>query len=144
MTDKSTPIVDQDLIRRRIEDWQNRTDNLYSEIEDWIKDAPNYSFRLGNSLEFYEELMQKFDVPPYTLKSADIFKDEILAVSIKPKGLWVIGANGRLDLLTDGVRYFLLDFAQAFEEPNWTVVSSNRRTDRKKFDKDFLLGILDS
>jgi hypothetical protein len=47
-----------------------------------------------------EELMQRFGVQPIELPILKIFRKQLAIATLFPVGLWVTGANGRIDLLT--------------------------------------------
>ena len=48
-------------------------------------------------------------------------------LTFKPYGLWVIGANGRIDLFGRDGSYFLVDRATGFQPPQWHVFGSSDR-----------------
>ena len=60
-------------------------------------------------------------------------------VSIKPKALWVIGANGRVDVLSrkNGV-YVLIDRAEPLEPPQWILRKVGAGGDGRAFDPELL------
>ena len=47
-----------------------------------------------------EELMQKFAVVDRELRVLDVIRDEQVIVSFVPRGLWLIGTWGRIDMIT--------------------------------------------
>ena len=58
------------------------------------------------------------------------------------RALWIIGANGRVDLKGDGGRYIIIDTADNLEEPHWEVSHSDRRRDREAVTREWLRRIL--
>ncbi len=125
-----------------IEDWKKRILNLYTIIGEWIKDDKQYSVKTIRTVRMYEELMQKFDIEPQNLPTADILKDGKLILSVKPFGLWVIGTNGRLDILSDKGSLVLADMSDRFQTPQWKIFSLKNRKKEMPFTKDYLLGLL--
>ena len=63
-------------------------------------------------------------------------------VRLKPRALWIIGNNGRVDVKRDGRRYLIVDAAENFEEPDWRAVPAERRCNREAVTPDWLRRIL--
>lgn len=135
-------IIDREHISNRIADWKKRVENLYKEIEKWLKTEPIFSINIGNPIPMYEELMQSFQIKQTEVETADVLKGKKIVLSFKPKGLWMIGANGRLDILTRNGSYILIDTAEQFESPNWKIYSSIDRVNGKSFNEKELFNIL--
>jgi hypothetical protein len=53
-------------------------------------------------------------------------------LTFKPYGLWIIGSNGRVDLIAPRAGYFLLDLARHFEPPIWKLFGSGDRRIQKR------------
>lgn len=122
-------LMDKDHIVKRIADWKNRVNNLYEESKSWIKERPDLLITIGNPAPMYEGLMQSFQIKPTEVNTADILKGKKIILSFKPNGLWMIGANGRIDIISRIGNYILIDTADQFETPNWRIF---RATDRQK------------
>jgi hypothetical protein len=75
----------------------------------------------------YEELMSQFGIPASEIDTADVHKGKHFILSIKPKGLWIIGANGRIDILTTKGSYMLVDTADEFSKPQWKLLNGNKK-----------------
>ena len=118
--------VDKQHIEQRVYDWKKRVSELYAEIKLWLKDS-EYSIKLGSKQKMYEELMSQFGVPATEVDTADIYKNNQFKLTIKPKGLWIIGANGRIDILTTKGNYMLVDSAEQFAEPNWKLFNADKK-----------------
>ncbi len=125
-----------------IEDWKKRILDLYSNIGEWVKDDRQYSVKTTRTVRMYEEYMQKFDIEPQNLPAADILKNGKLILSVKPFGLWVTGANGRLDILSEKGSLILSDTSDRFQKPQWRIFSPKNRGKGIVFTKDYLLGLL--
>jgi len=117
--------VDKQQVERRVRDWKKRVSDLYSTIKLWLKDS-EYSLKPGAKLIMYEELMSQFNVPSTEIETVDIFKGKDFILTIKPKGLWIIGANGRVDILSTKGSYLLVDFAEQFKTPQWKLFNGDK------------------
>ena len=49
---------------------------------------------------------------------------------LEPRGLWIIGANGRVDMKCGLRHYLIVDVAANFEAPQWRAASVEQRLDR--------------
>ena len=86
----------------------------------------------------HEGLMKQFEIPMREIPTAGVFKDGILKIAIKPFGLWVLGANGRIDLLTGNGNFVLIDHADTFKIPEWKIYKENNRDKYEIFTKKLL------
>ena len=82
--------------------------------------------------------MRKFDVPAASVPTLSFAHKSGAAASLIPRGLWVVGANGRLDLTASGQRYLVLDLADSFTCPEWHVCTAQDRWTREPFTPDWL------
>lgn len=134
--------INTEHIQLRVEDWKKRVSNLYLNLSTWLENT-DYTLKKGPKLIMYESLMEKFNVPVTEIETVDILKGKSYILSIKPKGLWIIGANGRLDLLSINKNYILVDTAEQFQNPLWHLFGN----DKKKgilFNKEIFLKILNN
>ena len=90
----------------------------------------------------YEELMQKYGIEKQLIDVADIFKHDKLILSIKPVGLWIIGANGRVDLITKNDLFIMVDLAGWQKKSKWTIFKSNDRRNGKIFSKEIFYELI--
>ena len=131
----------EDLIDR-IEDWKQRISTLYNKVKEWLPENEGYEICIEKPVSMYEELMEKYHIDPVALDTADILKNEQLVLTIKPYGLWVIGSNGRLDLLNKKGVHFLLDLSENFQNPKWMLIDPSQRTEKVPFSKSELIKII--
>jgi hypothetical protein len=75
----------------------------------------------------YEELMQRFAVPARELPALAVCRAAQDVLTFKPYGLWVIGANGRIDVFGQAASYFLVDRAPRFQPSRWQLYGSSGR-----------------
>jgi outer membrane protease len=83
---------------------------------------------MGGKMVLFEELMSQFEVAPEEIDTADIIKNGKIVLTIKPKGLWIIGVNGRIDLLSANGNNMVLDTAEQFKTPKWKLYSWDKKT----------------
>lgn len=133
--------VTKEHVSKQVKDWKARVNKLYKEVGTWLSDKPEYRVALGGTIRMYEELMEKYGIAPEKIQTADLYKGDKLIASFKPVGLWVIGANGRIDLLTPKGSYTILDNAEQFKAPKWHVYSPSDHRKSKPFSKRELLAI---
>ncbi len=132
--------VDKQQVEKRVKDWKKRISDLYSIVKLWLKDS-EYSLKLGNKVTMYEEQMSQFNVPSTEVDSAEIYKEGKKVMIIKPKGLWVIGANGRIDILSTDGNNMLIDYSEPFEAPKWKLYNGDKKNG-VEFTKEKFLQIL--
>lgn len=59
-------------------------------------------------------------------------------------GLWVIGANGRIDILTKSGAYILVDVGEKEGPSNWKVYAPKNRKKGVDFDNKFIAELIES
>ncbi|MBM2816176.1 MAG: hypothetical protein HW421_2938 [Ignavibacteria bacterium] len=118
--------IDTQHVEERVRDWKKRVSDLYSIIEEWLRNS-EYSLKYGPKLIMYEGLMSQFNVHSTEVETADIYKNNKIVLTIQPKGLWVIGANGRVDILSTEGNHLLLDVSEQFETPHWKLFNGNKK-----------------
>ena len=134
--------LSKEHIEKRLEDWKSRISNLYSSIEHWLASNPSYSIKIQTEVPMYEEIMQQYQVEPTTMKVLDIYKANHIIATIKPIGLWLIGANGRVDILCKNGSATLIDKSDKFEKSNWIAYSGTKSYEGKPFNNRFLYDLL--
>lgn len=135
---------------QRLRDWRSRVHALYDRIEQAL--GADYSYDRTGKHRSWEERVQQSglnldDVPPI-----DILRIERaghLVAVIQPRGLWIIGANGRLDLLvmpqSGGRRLFILyDHSSPMEDrTDWHIVRPSDGLQQSVFDPGRLRELLE-
>ena len=139
LDDVTSESIDAPYVQRRVDDWIDRLGALYGELSTALPDG--WSTRTA-AVTMHEELMRKFNVPPASVPTLSFAHKSGVGASLIPRGLWVIGANGRVDLTTDGQRYLVLDLADSFTCPEWQVCPAHDRWNREPFTPDWLNRIL--
>ncbi len=77
------------------------------------------------------------------LISLDIYNKDRITATIKPIGLWIIGANGRVDILFKDGAVTLVDEAERFQAASWVAHKSPRKDKGVKFDRNYLFDLLE-
>ena len=132
--------LDADHVRQRVEDWEERLNGLYATIENWLPDG--WTARKGAPVLMHAELMREFQVAPKRLPTLELANESGQSARLEPRGLWIVGANGRVDLTHDDHHYLIVDRAENFERPDWQAVRADQRRDRRKVSCDWLRQIL--
>lgn len=117
----------------RISDWENRIAALYAEINRWVSKDTSFHTEAMRTVTMSEELMRDFAVPDRELPVLDVLKNQEPIASLVPRALWVIGANGRVDLITrKGTRLIVYRDNMAW---GWLVVDSDDRRKQIEFNE---------
>jgi len=134
--------MDSAYVEKRIQDWKSRIKKLYKQIDEWVKEKPGFSVKVGAPTGMYEELMANFDIPAGQIETINIFNKNGITASIKPRGLWIIGANGGIDINSLTGSFIIVDHAQPFEEPRWILYPSKGNLKNVPFNKVEFLKII--
>lgn len=127
-------------VQRRVDDWSKRIEDFYSQIERQL--PAGWTAKRGPTVTMHEELMKRLGVSRRSLPTLELLRDGAISVRIRPYGLWIIGTNGRIDLVKGQERYFLLDHAGTFEAADWHVAPATSRRDSKPFNDTWLQALL--
>ena len=140
LEDVTSETIDAMHIRRRVDDWEERLGELFAVLGAWLPEG--WEARPGTPVVMDEELMRKFGVTAKRMPTLEL-KDRAGHVArLVPRGLWIIGSNGRVDLKRDGRHYLIVDMAENFEEPDWQAAPAERRCTREAVSEDWLQRIL--
>lgn len=84
----------------RKQDWLERLSDLYSQIETWLQDLQrdNYLTLAYRRIEIIEELLGRYNARKMIIEFYNKRRIELI-----PKGLHIIGANGRVDMVFDSL-----------------------------------------
>lgn len=85
----------------------------------------------------FDELMQQCGGPATEQPTLRSDADHDYAL-FKPKGLWVIGANGRIDLDTSKGPFIIVDLAERGASSRWTIFRASPKPDGEGFTPDIL------
>lgn len=141
LDDVTSESIDAPYIQRRVDDWIYRVSSLYGELRAGLPEG--WSTKTA-TVTMHEELMRRFSVAAASVPSLTFAHESGATATLTPHGLWVVGANGRLDLAlaANRKRYLVLDLADSFTCPDWQVCSAQDRWNREPFTPDWLNRIL--
>lgn len=130
--------INKEFIEERVNDWILRLNGIFSFVKKTLGNESEIQFYDEKTVIMNEELMQKYDVNPVELSILEIKKGNKLLASFKPKGLWVIGANGRIDILTAKGSYILVDLEGKEKPSDWQVYTPQNRKKSISFNEEFI------
>ncbi len=143
--------VSRERVLERLRDWRDRVHKLYDQIELVLRGT---SFRPNREEKHVsaEELPQRVGVTQTEQPEIDILRivrpDNTNAAVLYPRGLWIIGANGRIDLrITPSVggseTYMLVDVSEPLAgRAQWMRMPIGSPFEREPFDPRWLLSKL--
>jgi hypothetical protein len=140
LEDVTSETIDAQHIRRRVDDWEERLNGLFAAIGGWLPDG--WEAREGAPVVMHEELMRRFGVAAKRMPTLELRDRAGHVAKLVPRGLWIIGSNGRVDLKRDGCRYLMVDMAESFEAPDWQAATAEHRCAREAVSEDWLKRIL--
>lgn len=118
-------ILSRDEVEARYVDWRERVDQLMNRLAEWARDAGGEVAR-SDLPPKAEDLLSKYAVAPVSLPKLEITINGAFA-KVEPFGLWVIGANGRVDIKTRRGVFKLVDVALPFDAPHWRIAGPGYR-----------------
>jgi hypothetical protein len=142
--------VTREDVLLRLADWRDRVHGLYDKIEKALQ-GRGFQFDRQGKHTSSEALVQAVGVTQEEQPKIDILRiirpDGSDAVVFYPRGPWVIGANGRIDLrLSPSVgrshAFMLVDQSGPFSSPFWVRMPIGAPFEREQFDPMWLLSKL--
>lgn len=119
-------------IERRADDWIERLHELRSQMAAWLQDSDLAHLAIVDQppVRMSEPLMQRFGVEPRMMPTFEIRVGAQRVMRFLPKALWIIGANGRVDLITKVAAPILVDRSEPLSRPsNWQLYDSSNLRD---------------
>lgn len=138
-----TSTVTSSYIEHRAQKWVQEVDRLFSEVAEWVDGLGLTTTRLPHE-PMHEELMHRFGVKPLPLAMLSISRGKTVIATLVPVALWVVGANGRIDLLTERESFILINSAMFPQDARWQVLHdrNSRNGAPSEFNRKFLETIL--
>jgi len=126
-----------DRVMRRVSDWINRLQDLKELFEKWLPNGMQIVDRAP--VKMHEELMRKFNVPAQNVPTFEVVQGSNRVMRFQPKGLWIVGANGRVDLVTGHGSWILVDRSTPLATaPDWFLYSSKAQPAEKLTQSSFV------
>lgn len=132
--------MSKEAVDFRVKEWNERLNGLYGQIIAWL--PKGYTADCNDSVIMNEEMMKKYKTPAIKLPVLKIVKGQESVLTFKPKGLWVIGANGRVDVLCSDSSFMLVDMAEPFSGTDWRLVPPLAMGKYLKLTKQVILTLL--
>ena len=123
-------------VYERVNDWKTRIESLYRNIISWLD---VYSADLTDTVEMNEELMREYGVPSVRLPVLRFSDGSGQIAKFIPRGLWIIGANGRVDLFAKHGSSIIFDRSDNFSPSIWEITPSLERRESRPLSKETLL-----
>lgn len=121
-------VFGRDKVLAEVEEWVTRVTTLYDDVTAWAREEGLTALR-DRTIPMSEELMQKFAVPDRDMPILDLLDGKTSVVTMKPDGLWMIGYDGMIDVITRaGVTFWLVGLPRYPEPPVWTLVDPRDRS----------------
>jgi hypothetical protein len=142
--------VTHDDVLLRLADWRDRVHGLYDKIEQALRGS-GFQFDRQGKHTSSEALVQAAGVTREEQPKIDILRivrpDGANAAIFYPRGPWVIGANGRIDLRLSpsagsSHAFMLVDQSGPFSSPFWVRMPIGSPFEREQFDPIWLLSKL--
>ncbi|MFZ0507288.1 MAG: hypothetical protein WAM29_04135 [Methylocella sp.] len=135
----------QDRWHRRVgdsvRDWIRRLEDLKETMGRWLPSGMSI-FDLP-PIRMHEELMRKFNVQAASMPTFEVHEGQRKVMRVQPKGLWIIGANGRVDLITATSSLILVDQSEPYSDtPDWRYYAPNNRRKPTQFDQAAFIELL--
>lgn len=118
--DDGETVIDRQIVERQVDDWLDRLRSLFGGIAGWATEH-GWSHAEAAALPMHEDLMQQAGVAARQVIGMVVATPSGERVWFKPKALWVIGANGRIDVYARRKSLVLIDVARPFDPPNWVM-----------------------
>ena len=133
--------IDPAYVERRLAERRTRVGNLDAGIQAWSPAA--WSREDGQPVPILEDPMLRFDVPRQMIPTQTLLRDGTKAGRPELRGLCIIGANRRLDLITPSHHATIVERAESFERPKCTIMPPRDRLKREPLTAETLKASLD-
>jgi hypothetical protein len=125
------PDLDEDVIdvahtERLVDDWIERLQALRSQVAGWLAaDFPSLRLVDRAPVPMHQGPMRRAGLAPRDMPAFEVVGVETRIMRFLPKGLWVIGANGRVDIISRLAAPQLVDRSEPLApETNWQIYDS--------------------
>jgi hypothetical protein len=125
-----------------VNDWVSRVTALYEDVREWLADnKPALRCEQSRTVTMSEEMMQLFGVTDREIPILDVLEADQVIASFVPRGLWLVGSWGRIDVITRNRTEILM----ALGGPGnleWRLTSPENRLRSTPFGMEALLAIV--
>lgn len=124
-------IIDRKTAIKQIEDWRKKIADLYIALNSYVSDKPGWKHKNGQPTFIETFFIEYFKLTPQKLATNDLYYNNRLSLTFKPKGPWVIGAQGLIDVISKEGSYILMNVAVVANSFEWNLYSMQTRTIKK-------------
>lgn len=117
------------LIAGRVQNWLKRLRNLQSIVTRWVRESGMEELTIENAEPclMREEFMVRYKVPDTKMPSFKVLRNRTQVALFRPKALWVVGANGRVDIVTKSGAPMLVDVSEPMSaESHWKLYPTGK------------------
>jgi Holliday junction resolvase-like predicted endonuclease len=136
-------IFRRDQVVAEVARWEKNVKELYEVIINWYNGIANVTFELSRTVCMSEEMMQKYAVSDRELPILDILSEGHVLASFVPRGLWLIGAWGRIDIITPTQTRMLVMLRVENQSLQWHIVSHDNRRETKLLTRELMQQLLE-
>lgn len=130
-------------VRRRVNDWIRRLNLLYNQLDEWRQDVPGTRVLHGELQQTIEYMMMEMKVPARNVPTYTILKGKE-RIAFVPSVIWIVGANGRVNITTNTRQYTLVDMGGWDNaSSDWQLMVSNSRKPLIQFTKQVFLRLFE-
>ena len=142
-TIKTPSKIDAKAVRAKVADWTTRLKSLYSQLDDWVQGYPGASVIHGEIKQSIEPLMKQFQVAASYIPTYTVVVDKKWQIAFVPSAVWIVGANGRIDITTNVRHHILFDVGgRNGAASDWQLGVTGTRKFVIPFDKTAFLNLL--
>lgn len=124
--------------------WERSINKIYEDVAGWCSEINDLKAERSRTVIMSEELMQKFAVSDRELPILDVLKGGEVLASFVPRGLWLIGAWGRIDVITSTQTRMLVMLRDDNGCLEWRIVSPENRRETQPLTKEMILSLLEA
>lgn len=145
--------VDAARVLARLEDWKIRIDRLYDFVESTL--GSRYSYDRTDKQHITEEQVQRAGLREDQVPVLDVLCIEhpsgIPRAKLVPRGLWIIGANGRIEFRVLGSDkriklYYIVDTSlplSGAEKAEWHLIDPSNVLEEHKLTEQLLREVIE-
>jgi hypothetical protein len=124
-------------VENRIKDWETRLTELFNTIETWTQGIQDIQIEHGTVVQRAEMLMRDHNISPRLLPTMWIIIG-LHRISFVPSALWVVGANGRVNINTNTRQYALVDMGNR----EWRIADLPEKSNLRTFTREIFQDII--
>ncbi|MCA9814147.1 MAG: hypothetical protein KC652_03465 [Cyanobacteria bacterium HKST-UBA01] len=101
-------------VSERVRDWIQRLEKLQETVTTWVCNSgiEGLTVERAEPCPMQEELMVNHNVQTAEMPSFRVLRNRSQVALFRPKALWVVGANGRVDIVTQKGAPMLVDTSE--------------------------------